>query len=114
MSFSNGFSKPEAWTQMRETEPKVSRKARWAPDDGISEYIYQVLAGITQPALADLLMLVVALRTTAAHHTDYRVHRLNGLRTPLAPAITVHCAAPRKRAIRVAGCEIFSNRQSAT
>ena len=54
--------------------------------------------------LAYLLMLVVALRTTAAHQGRLQSHRLNWIKeTPLAPAITVIAPAHNEEgSIRVA------------
>ncbi len=54
--------------------------------------------------LAYLLMLVVALRTTAAHQHRLQSHRLNWIKeAPLAPAITVIAPAHNEeRSIRVA------------
>src|SRR5258708_24974107 len=54
--------------------------------------------------LAYLLMLVVALRTTAAHQRRLPRHRLNWIKeAPLAPAITVIAPAHNEeRSIRVA------------
>ena len=54
--------------------------------------------------LAYLLMLVIALRTTAAHQGRLQSHRLNWIQeTPLAPAISVIAPAHNEeRSIRVA------------